>query len=57
MNAATLIRRGQLYMKLKKYGQACEDYKRAMTLAPDNPMPGKLLEELDVRISEMKESE
>jgi hypothetical protein len=46
-----------LYMKLKKYGQACEDYKRAMTLAPDNPMPGKLLEELDVRISEMKESE
>lgn len=51
LNALTLIRRGQAYLKQKKFGQACEDFKQAGFLAPDNIQVPQLLEELDSRIT------
>jgi tetratricopeptide (TPR) repeat protein len=57
LHTASLVRRGVSFMKLGRYEEACESFKRGMILEPDNKTIASFIEELDTKIYEMKESE
>lgn len=44
-------------MNLGRYDAACDSFRQGLVLQPDNRTISELLEQLDCRISEMKESE
>lgn len=57
LNVGTMLRRAQLYMKIGEYQKSWDDLQKAVVLEPENHRIEFIIEELNDKVAELKESD